>query len=134
MQKFRPVLEKHSMAAFPWRQTPPGSGWSSTARWISAQTGSFRFDERSRRLTEQLQQEQMSAQLEEKLRQSKPMALSEAKLVQAGSGYGVLGVHGKWASHLEFLDEEGHIKTGNIFWRAAAFRYQTTGAPRRFSQ
>lgn len=96
----------------------PNTAWEWLEQYGAVDIGADRelsFGERSRRLTERLQQEQMSAQLEEKLRQSKPMALSEAKLVQAGSGYGVLGVHGKWTSHLEFLDEEGSYKDWKHF-------------------
>lgn len=96
----------------------PNTTWEWLEQYGAVDIGADRelsFAERSQRLTDKLQQEQMSARLEEKLRQSKAMARSRAQLVQTGSGYGVLGVHGKWTSHLEFVDETGEFTVWKHF-------------------
>lgn len=96
----------------------PNTAWEWLEQYGAVDIGTDRklsFAERSQRLTNRLQQEQTSARLEEKLRQSKPMALSKAELVQMGSGYGILGVHGEWTSHLEFLDESGEFAGWKCF-------------------
>lgn len=71
--------------------------------------------ERSAKLTETLRQEKVPEMLEEKLKASKKTALKQAELVTAGSGYGVLGTHGRWTSHLEFVDEEGSCRAWKAF-------------------
>ena len=72
-------------------------------------------EERSGQVTEMLLQKGYHKQLEEKLKASKPAALKKAELIKAGSGYGILGVHGDWTSHLEFVDEEGDYSRWKAF-------------------
>lgn len=72
-------------------------------------------EERSAKLTKRLQEERISGILEDKLKASKEIALKEAELVTPGSGYGIMGTHGKWTSHLEFTDVEGDYSKWKAF-------------------
>ena len=64
--------------------------------------------ERYQNVTNEIEKAQLSEHLEEQLISSKAMALQKAELLIPGSGYGILGVHGKLTSHLEFVDESGY--------------------------
>lgn len=72
-------------------------------------------EERAARLTDKLIEKKVPVQIEEKLRASKVTALQKAELLIPGSGYGVLGVHGKLASHLEFMDKSGEYSRWKAF-------------------
>ena len=72
-------------------------------------------EKRSRKLTQKLREEQIPERLEEKLKASKPMALGKAETVMNGSGYGILGTHGKWTGHLDFTDESGRYEVWKEF-------------------
>lgn len=71
--------------------------------------------ERSAKLTGKLQEEQISEMLEETLKLSKETAMKHAEIVIPGSGYGIMGTHGKWTSHLEFMDNEGNYSVWKAF-------------------
>ena len=97
----------------------PNTAWE----WLE-QYGAFQIEkeklqcsheERRTLVTELLCREGVSEKLEEKLRESKRMALQKAELLMAGSGYGILGVHGKHTEHLEFVDEKGNYKSWKAF-------------------
>ena len=72
-------------------------------------------EERAARLTDKLIEKKVPVQIEEKLRASKVTALQKAELLIPGSGYGVLGVHGKLTSHLEFMDKSGEYSRWKAF-------------------
>ena len=72
-------------------------------------------EERSRKMTKLLLEKKVPEQMEEKLKASKITALRKAKLLVPGSGYGILGVRGKWTSHLEFVDEKGEYSCWKTF-------------------
>ena len=82
---------------------------------IDAQKLQESHEERSAEVTEMLLERGCHRHLKEKLKTSKSMALKKADLVQAGSGYGILGVHGNWTDHLEFVDEEGDYARWKAF-------------------
>lgn len=72
-------------------------------------------EERSEKLTRKLEQEHIPEMLEQKLKASKKTAQKEAQIVIPGSGYGILGTHGKWTSHLKFVDTEGNYSQWKAF-------------------
>lgn len=71
--------------------------------------------ERYQNVTNEIEKAQLSEHLEEQLISSKAMALQKAELLIPGSGYGILGVHGKLTSHLEFVDESGYYGRWKFF-------------------
>lgn len=72
-------------------------------------------ESRSRKITEMLAAEERGRQMEELLQSSRKTALQKARLLEAGSGYGVLGTHGSHTSHLEFCDPKGHYSRWKEF-------------------
>lgn len=91
--------------------------WMEQYRPVQLEEGetALSHEERSGRLTDRLRKEQATERLEALLKVSKPMALTQAELLLAGSGYGILGIHGKLTSHLEFKDEEGSCSRWKSF-------------------
>lgn len=78
----------------------PNTAWE----WME-QYGPLKGD--PAKVGEFLKESRAIEKLEEKLRATKAMALQRAVLVSAGSGYGILGRHGKYTAHLQFVDKTG---------------------------
>lgn len=89
----------------------PNTAWEWMEQYGAVQIGreetGLSHEERHERLTNRLLKENIPEQMEKKLKESKKTALKKAELLMPGSGYGILGVHGKLTSHLQFLDEKG---------------------------
>ena len=90
----------------------PNTAWEWMEQYgaiqISGDDLELSHKERYQNVTNEIEKAQLSEHLEEQLISSKAMALQKAELLIPGSGYGILGVHGKLTSHLEFVDESGY--------------------------
>lgn len=90
----------------------PNTAWEWMEQYgaiqISGDDLELSHKERYQNVTNEIEKAQLSEHLEERLISSKVMALQKAELLIPGSGYGILGVHGKLTSHLEFVDESGY--------------------------